>query len=113
MWCDSPVERFRTDKQKPLKNQGFSASSRVLPVTIANTGDGTRTHDLRIMRPQPSTPNALKDKDLRQETKAVSHHFPTGVPRIDAGLAAVIEAWDRLPNALRAGIVAIVNAART
>jgi hypothetical protein len=29
----------------------------------------------------------------------------------DPNLAAVIEAWDRLPEAIRAGIVAIVKAA--
>jgi hypothetical protein len=29
----------------------------------------------------------------------------------DADLAAVIEAWDRLPEAIRAGIVAMVKAA--
>jgi hypothetical protein len=79
----------------------------------SNTGDGTRTHDLRIMRPHPENPNAPKDNDLRQEMKAVSHHFPTDVTQMDTGLVAVIEAWDRLPDALRAGIVAIVKAART
>lgn len=29
----------------------------------------------------------------------------------DAGLAAVIEVWDRLPEAVRAGIVAMAKAA--
>jgi hypothetical protein len=77
------------------------------------TGEATRTPDLRIMRPLPSFCNASKDKDLCQETKAVSHHFPTEGTHSDDGLAAVIEAWDRLPDAIREGIVAIVQAART
>ena len=80
---------------------------------FAITGEATRTPDLRIVRPQPGNPNVSKDKDLRQEIKPVSHHFPTGLTRMDTGLAAVIEAWDRLPDAVRAGIVAIVKAART
>jgi len=29
----------------------------------------------------------------------------------DCGLAAVVEAWPKLPNALRAGILAIIQAA--
>jgi hypothetical protein len=65
------------------------------------------------MRPQPDNPNASEDKDLRQDIKVVSHHFPNDVTQMDTGLAAVIEAWDRLPDAIREGIVAIVQAART
>jgi hypothetical protein len=34
-----------------LENKGVGAQSRVLAGTVENTGDGTRTHDLRIMRP--------------------------------------------------------------
>jgi hypothetical protein len=64
------------------------------------------------MRPQPENPNTSKDKDFRQDIKVVSHHFPTDVTQMDTGLAAVIGAWDRLPDALRAGIVAMVKAAR-
>jgi len=36
--------------------------------------------------------------------------LPACYPRIPT-LAAVIEAWDRLPEALKAGIVAMVKAA--
>jgi integrase len=34
-----------------LENKVVGAQSRVLAGTVENTGDGTRTHDLRIMRP--------------------------------------------------------------
>jgi integrase len=34
-----------------LKNKASDVSCRVLSATVGNTGDGTRTHDLRIMRP--------------------------------------------------------------
>jgi hypothetical protein len=33
------------------------------------------------------------------------------VDQTDPGLTAVIDAWDRLPEAVRAGIVAMVKAA--
>jgi hypothetical protein len=35
----------------------------------------------------------------------------TDTCRIDPELAAVVDAWDRLPEAVRAGIVAMVRAA--
>jgi hypothetical protein len=48
---------------------------------------------------------------LRISTTTASHHFPTDTCKTDPNLAAVIDAWDRLPEAVRAGIVAIVEAA--
>jgi hypothetical protein len=64
-----------------------------------------------MMRPQPNICNASKGKDFCQENKAVSHHFPTEMSRIDTGLSAVVAAWYRLPTAIREGIVAMVKAA--
>jgi hypothetical protein len=63
------------------------------------------------MRPQPGSRNDRTDKDLRQGDARASHHIPTDNCRTDPGLTAVIEAWDRLPEAIRAGIMAIVKAA--
>ncbi len=37
--------------EKTLISQGLDASRVSLSLTVVNTGDGTRTHDLRIMRP--------------------------------------------------------------
>jgi hypothetical protein len=105
-----PLSRCRPNHWKPRE---VDASSRLLADAVGNTGEPTRTPDLRIMRPQPENPNVSKDKDLRQEIKAASHHFLAEGTHSDAGLAAVIEAWNRLPDAVRAGIVAIVKAART
>jgi hypothetical protein len=42
----------------------------------------------------------------------VSHPFPTDACQTDPNLTAIIDAWDRLPQAVRAGIVAMVKAAR-
>jgi hypothetical protein len=44
--------------------------------------------------------------DIREQAPAL---LPNPLP-YDDGLAAVIEAWDRLPEAIRAGIVAMVRA---
>jgi hypothetical protein len=48
---------------------------------------------------------------LRHEAETVSHHIPTDTCPTDPDLATVVNAWDRLPEAVRAGIVAMVRAA--
>ena len=47
-------------------------------------------------------------------TRHVPCRYPgaTHLLPADPDLAAVIDAWDRLPDAIRAGIVAMVKAAR-
>ena len=57
--------------------------------------------------------NLGSDKDLRQPTPPLAHHLPTDTCQTDPDLAAVVDAWDRLPEAVRAGIVAMVRAATT
>jgi hypothetical protein len=41
---------------------------------------------------------------------SVPHHFPTEARPSPVELAAVVAAWPRLPEAVRAGIVAMVRA---
>ena len=48
--------------------------------------------------------------DLRIAAPAVSHPIPTDTCHNNPDLAAVIEAWDRLPEAIKAGILAMVKA---
>ena len=48
---------------------------------------------------------------LRISSQPLSHSVPTDTCQNDPELAVVIEAWDRLPEAVRAGIVAMVKAA--
>jgi hypothetical protein len=64
------------------------------------------------MRPQPDFRNDSREKDLRQEEADASHYIPTDNCQRDPNLAAVIEAWERVPEAVRAGIVAMVKAAK-
>ena len=64
-------------------------------------------------------------KGLRLAYESLAHHLPTETIRTPTGtapvptalpppdLAAVVEAWPELPEALKAGIVAMVKAARS
>jgi hypothetical protein len=63
------------------------------------------------MRPQADRPKEGQGKDLHRGAKPVSHSFPTDTCQTDPDLATVVNAWDRLPEAVRAGIVAMVKAA--
>ena len=55
--------------------------------------------------------NPSSNKGLRQPAPPVGHPLATDTCQTDPDLAAVIAAWDRLPEAVRAGIVAMVRAA--
>ena len=58
----------------------------------------------------PDLRNQQCGNALRFSSPPVSHYIPTDTCQNDPDLAAVIEAWDRLPEAIRAGIMAIVTA---
>jgi hypothetical protein len=87
-----------------LENKAF-------PRDVVNTGEATRTPDLRFMRPQTVFRNGSRRKDLRQRDAGASHHIPTDNCQRELELTAVNEAWDQLPEAVRAGILAMVKAA--
>jgi hypothetical protein len=54
-----------------------------------------------------STPSSrLEANDGGQDRPQTTPQF---TPRSDPGLAAVVDAWPRLPEALRAGILAMVT----
>jgi hypothetical protein len=77
----------------------------------ANTPERIRTSNLRFRRPMRQTSKHNDAKDLRHAPSVVSHHIPTDTCQNNPELAAVIRYWDRLPEAIRAGIVAMVKAA--
>ena len=62
------------------------------------------------MRPQASSFKGSLPNDLRQTDPSVAHHLPTGTCKTDPDLAAVVAAWPELPEALKAGILAMVKA---
>jgi hypothetical protein len=73
--------------------------------------DGIRSRDIQIHNLGAESPNGLKDNDLRRVSHAVAHQLPTDTCQIEPDLAAVVAAWPELPEAIRAGIVAMVKSA--
>ena len=62
------------------------------------------------MRPQADIRNAITIIKITSSTRTLAHHLATDTCQTDPDLAAVVDAWDRLPEAVRAGIVAMVKA---
>ena len=60
--------------------------------------------------PKPLPSNGLRIS-VEPSIPAPAHHLPTDNRPTDPELAAVVAAWDQLPEAVRAGIVAMVKAA--
>jgi hypothetical protein len=56
--------------------------------------------------------NTKLDKGLRLAQQTVAHHLPTDTCNTDPDLAAVVAAWPELPEAVKAGILAMVKAAQ-
>ena len=63
------------------------------------------------MRPPLGKRNPFRDSNLHQDATVVSPHIPTDTCRNDPDLTAVIESWDRLPEAIKAGMMAMVRTA--
>jgi hypothetical protein len=67
----------------------------------------------RDTNPLPASDNSCPLKDLGIEDQEDSHHLPTDACKTDPNLATVVAAWPTLPEAIRAGILAMVKAAKT
>jgi YD repeat-containing protein len=52
-----------------------------------------------------------QDQDLRLLPESVAHDLSTDTCHIDPDLREIIESWERLPEAIRAGIMAMIHAA--
>jgi len=69
-------------------------------------------HALRFRRPMRESRNSLSTKTVTENKESV---LPSCLPESeesDADLAAVVEAWAELPSAIRAGIMAMIEATR-
>ncbi len=77
---------------------------------IRFTPDSIRTRNLRFRRPMNGGRSDNDGNDFRRGNPSVALHLPTDTCQTDPGLALVAEAWARLPEAVRAGIVALVKA---
>jgi hypothetical protein len=67
----------------------------------------------RFSRPPHDLPIVGRHLDLRLDPSVVAPHLPHDNHSLPPDLAAVVAAWPELPEALRAGIVAMVRAALT
>jgi len=63
----------------------------------------------RFCRPLHDSPTSKPDKRLGLSDLPVADHLPTDTRKTDPDLAAVVDAWPDLPEALKAGIVAMVR----
>jgi hypothetical protein len=70
-----------------------------------------RTRDTRIHNLVCDAPNDVKDNNLRHSSETLAHYLPTDTCKNDPELAAVLSAWPALPEAIKAGIVALIKAA--
>ena len=70
----------------------------------------TRTYNPLIKSQTKGFQKQPCHNDLRIATPAVSHPIPTDTCRNDPDLAAVNDAWPRLAEAIKAGILAMVRA---
>ena len=87
----------RTCRRKPL----FSLHLRA--------GDGARTHDSHVGNVEPSILKLHSGNDLHPETPSAC--CPAcRTPAEDADLGRIVEAWPNLPPAIKAGIMALVQA---
>lgn len=57
------------------------------------------------------SPKDNPSKGLRSEWTAVGPHLATDTCRTDADLARIVDAWPALPAAIKAGILAMIQAA--
>ena len=80
------------------------------PVYVRGGAEGIRTPDLLIANQLPSERKSRRDKGLDASPKGLSAPFQrAGQNALNA--AELAAAWPRLPEAVKAGILAMVNAA--
>ncbi|HZW33277.1 MAG TPA: hypothetical protein VFF52_21345 [Isosphaeraceae bacterium] len=100
---------------KTLEKQGPDASERVLPRPdgrVPKVGlEPTPPCGDRILSPMPEKGQKGKNKPNSSGEQSLAPSLIHDNCQTDSDLAAVIDAWGRLPEAVRAGIVAMVKAA--
>jgi len=76
-----------------------------------NEADGTRTRNHRIDSPPVESSKSCSDKEIREAGQyaaaPIAAHDIESID--DPDLASVISSWDHLPEAIRAGFMAMVR----
>ena len=101
-----------TDQHKPLKTRGLPSKNPRTGGGSSSEADGTRTRNHRIDSQPGECPNPRQNAGLRDipQTPAAPAAAPGAETPLPPDLAAVVAAWPALPPAVRAGIVAMVQA---
>jgi hypothetical protein len=73
-------------------------------------GDGIRTRDTQIHNLAADSPEYLNSIGLRLEIPSLAHQLPADICQLPPDLALIVGRWGSLPEAVRAGIVAMVKA---
>lgn len=95
----------------PLGTRGLEGSGGVLRENFRVTGVGLEptTNGLTYRKAISASP--CGERGLRVRHHGLAEHLPNDTCRMPNDLAVVVVAWPRLPEAVRAGIVAMVRAA--
>ncbi len=89
-----------------------AALTRMRPVLMtARVGEGTRTPDIQIHSLKSESRNVNARKDVTETTPEPLAQTLARQLEKHPDLAHLVERWDTLPEAVRAGIVAMVKAA--
>ncbi len=78
----------------------------------ANPGGGIRTHDQGIMSSHATNRKRLENKGVTSHDETAVEQMQKTDTKLPPELRAVIDAWPALPAAIRAGIMAMVSAAK-
>src|SRR5262249_45253223 len=102
-----PIPPIRWRRQGAVAEAATTCSARATGLEPATTGSTVR-------RPDSTTPedDGQLGRQLKNEVPTVvpSPHGAVSGPQFPADLAQVIAAWDSLPEAIKAGIRALVRA---
>jgi len=119
--CDVYVSLMLQNAKSPAENRARRVGSRHnLSVNTERRARDSNPQPLAghlISSLVPDSPNTQTGQEIRDSPKCEvpvlvpSPPNPVSDPGPPADLARVVAAWDRLPDAIKAGILALVNAA--
>ncbi len=108
--CESDSDdRAGVHRHKPLSLADLGEPMRSIAKGDESAEGRTRTADLRVMNPE-EVPQNKGESDALQHQQQQSAAESTVSPPTDADLARVVSAWADLPDAIRRGILAMVDA---
>jgi len=92
---------------------GFFGSGRAWAGSVGERRRPDSNRGWRFCRPLHGSPISNSAKRLRLSALPLADHLPNDICRTYPDLAAAVNAWPDLPESLKAGIVAMVKAAKS